>query len=400
MKNNLTLLLMLLIAGFKGYSFDQYTVKVFLKGNAEGKKVYLKSEENPYKPLDSTFVKNNSIEFKGVIAYPQLCMVVIDIPSAINNRFKVAIPVFLENSSIKINAELDDKGTELELLYIGNYPYHKIKVTGSSAHDLYMSYINGRSLYRSNSEKAFNDYVAYLNPEKGKQKESISKGIALVEKIDASDAQLAEWVKQFIKNNNTSPVALFAARKNISLLSASEIEEVIAELAPVLKSSPAGVSFMAFATTAKKTAAGAKFVDFDFQNAEGKPVKLSDYLGRGKYVLIDFWASWCHPCRADIPHLKEAYEMYHPAGFEVISVSMDDNKDKWLKAVEEEKMVWLQLSDLKAFQGDLSKIYNFNGIPTCVLFGPDGTIITRNMRGLWMDKKLIDLYGNKFGANY
>jgi thiol-disulfide isomerase/thioredoxin len=391
---------MLLFAAFNGYSLDHYTISVSLKGDAEGKKVYLKSAENPSKPLDSTFVKNNSIEFKGTIAYPQLCMVVIDIPSSINGMFKTAIPVFLENSAIKIDAELDTKGTELELLYTNAYPYEKVKVTGSAVNDLYMSYINGRVQYKSGSEKAFNDYVAYLNPEKGKQKESISKGIALVEKIDASDAKLAEWVKQFIKNNNTSPVALFAAKKNISLLSASEIENVVTELSPALKSSPAGVNFMAFATTAKETAAGAKFVDFDFHDVEGKPVKLSDHLGKGKYVLIDFWASWCHPCRADIPHLKEAYEIYHPAGFEVISVSMDDKTENWLKAVEEEKMNWLQLSDLKAFQGDLSKIYNFNGIPTCVLVGPDGTIITRNMRGLWMDKKLIELYGNKFGANY
>lgn len=92
--------------------------------------------------------------------------------------------------------------------------------------------------------------------------------------------------------------------------------------------------------------------------------------------------------------------MYHPAGFEVISISMDDSKEKWLKAVDEEKMKWLQVSDLKAFTGELSKLYNFNGIPTCVLVGPDGQIVTRNMRGSWMDKKLIELYGNKFANKF
>jgi hypothetical protein len=79
---------------------------------------------------------------------------------------------------------------------------------------------------------------------------------------------------------------------------------------------------------------------------------------------------------------------------------MDDDKAKWLKAIKDEKMSWLQVSDLKAFKGNLSKLYNFNGIPTCVLIDPTGNIVTRNMRGSWMDKKLIDLYGNKFGDKF
>jgi hypothetical protein len=98
--------------------------------------------------------------------------------------------------------------------------------------------------------------------------------------------------------------------------------------------------------------------------------------------------------------LKEIYELYHPTGFEIIGISMDSNKGSWLTAVADEQMPWLQASNLEAFNGDLDKVYNFNGIPACVLVGPDGTIVDRNMRGSWMDRKLIELYGNKFGDKY
>src|SRR5699024_299911 len=139
-----------------------------------------------------------------------------------------------------------------------------------------------------------------------------------------------------------------------------------------------------------------KFPNLTLKNPEGNTIKLSDYVGKGKYVLLNFWASWCGPCRADIPHLQEVYNLYHPEGFEIISISMDENKDDWLEALDEEQMKWLQISNLKGFEDSVSKLYNFRGIPTDILVGPEGYIITRNMRGSWMDKKLIELYGNKF----
>lgn len=390
--------LLLTLAAVQGYSQTGFNISGNVSGGADGRKVYLRAEDSFGKYQDSTVLKNGAFQFKGNVAYPQFYTIVFGkLPK---QRFASALPLFVENKKISISAPLDSNLTELELNYMGGYPYEKVKVTGSASHNLFLKFNAGYEPLKKQNSAAFDAYIKYLNPGKDKQKGPISEGIKLVEAIDGTKAVLMGYVNNFIKQNNSSPVALYVAKKNIGSFTAKEIDEVLSSLSPALKASAGGKSLIEKAEVVKRTAVGSKFVDFAFNDKDGNPVKLSDHVGKGKYTLLEFWASWCGPCRADIPHLKEAYELYHPAGFEVISISMDDDKAKWLKAIADEQMSWLQVSDLKAFTGDFSKIYNFNGIPTCVLVGPEGDIITRNMRGLWMDKKLIELYGNKFGAKY
>jgi thiol-disulfide isomerase/thioredoxin len=376
-----------------------FTIKVTVKGKVNGRKVYLWLKDEGRKPLDSTVVKNNTFQFKGRTDGPRLYKIRMDKDAKNESeRFGFVIPVFVENKNIRVTVQLDGTLTELQYTYTGGFGYHKIKVEGSPVHDQFMKYIDGFEPLKKVYRNAFDAYISYLNSRK--RKALISEGIRLTNRIDSTKNNLTDYVKTYIRENNTSPVAIHAAEENISSFSVKEIEELLSTLSPVLLASANGKSFVERANIIKRTAVGAKFVDFEFKDKDGNSVKLSDHLGKGKYVLLEFWASWCHPCRADIPHLKEVYELYHPAGFEVISVSMDDKKDNWLKALADEKMSWLQVSDLKAFAGDFSKIYNFNGIPTCVLVGPDGDIVTRNMRGRWMDQKLIEFYGNKFGDKF
>lgn len=399
-KTSIACVLFIAFTAYQGYGQTKtgFSISGTVTGATEGQKVYLRAEETPGKAQDSTIVKNGVFEFKGSVPYPQFYTLVFNkLPK---QRFGSAIPLFVENKKISVSAPLDSNMTELELNYMGGYPYDKVKVKGSTAHELFMKYTSGYEPLKKLNSTAFDDYINYLNPGKDKQKGPISEGIKLVEAIDVTKASLLSYVRNFIKQNNAHPVALYVAKKNIGSFTAKEIDETLTSLSSELKASVGGKSLIEKATVVKKTAVGSKFVDFAFNDKDGNPVKLSDHVGKGKYVLLEFWASWCGPCRADIPHLKEAYELYHPAGFDVISISMDDDKTKWLKAIADEQMTWLQVSDLKAFAGDFSKIYNFNGIPTCVLVGPEGEIVTRNMRGLWMDKKLIDLYGNKFGDKF
>lgn len=391
--------LFLMLAAGRGYSQTGFTISGNVTGAADGRKVYLRADDDAYgKFRDSTVLKNGAFQFKGNIAYPQLFSIVFGREP--KQRFSAVLPLFVENKKISISAPLDSNLTELELNYAGGYPFEKVKVKGSASHDLFMKFNAGYEPLKKSNSQAFDAYIKYLNPGKDKQKGPISEGIKLVEGVDVAKAGLLSYVRNFIKENNASAVALYVAKKNIGSFTAKEIDQVLASLSSELKASAGGKSLIEKAAVVKKTAVGSKFADFAFNDKDGNPVKLSDHVGKGKYTLLEFWASWCGPCRADIPHLKEAYELYHPAGFEVISISMDDDKAKWLKAIADEQMSWMQVSDLKAFTGDFSKIYNFNGIPTCVLVGPDGEIITRNMRGLWMDKKLIELYGNKFGAKF
>ena len=143
---------------------------------------------------------------------------------------------------------------------------------------------------------------------------------------------------------------------------------------------------------AKRKSAGAAFTDFALPDMQGVEHKLSDYAGRGNYVLVDFWASWCGPCRAEMPLVKSLYEKYHPKGFEIVGISLDNNKDDWMKAVEQLGIVWPQLSDLKAWKSEAARLYDVRAIPATLLIGPDGKIVASGLRGDALRHKLTEIY--------
>ena len=143
---------------------------------------------------------------------------------------------------------------------------------------------------------------------------------------------------------------------------------------------------------AKRKSVGATFTDFALPDMQGVEHKLSDYAGRGNYVLVDFWASWCGPCRAEMPLVKSLYEKYHPKGFEIVGISLDNNKDDWMKAVEQLGIAWPQLSDLKAWKSEAARLYDVRAIPATLLIGPDGKIVASGLRGDALRHKLAEIY--------
>ena len=125
----------------------------------------------------------------------------------------------------------------------------------------------------------------------------------------------------------------------------------------------------------------------------GKLHKLSELVGDGKYVLVDFWASWCGPCRAEMPNVLEAYNQYHAKGFEVVGISFDNKKEAWVKAVDQLQMPWLQLSDLKGWHCAAAPIYKIDAIPDNILIDPQGKIIDRALRGKALHSRLKKIFG-------
>jgi thiol-disulfide isomerase/thioredoxin len=132
--------------------------------------------------------------------------------------------------------------------------------------------------------------------------------------------------------------------------------------------------------------------DFTMNDPNDNPISLSSF--RGKYVLIDFWASWCGPCRAENPTLVKAYEKYKGEKFEILGVSLDGEgaKEKWMKAIKDDGLTWPQISDLKYWKSEVVKLYGIQGIPLNFLIDPDGKIIGRSLRGAALEQKLSEIF--------
>ncbi len=139
------------------------------------------------------------------------------------------------------------------------------------------------------------------------------------------------------------------------------------------------------------TSVGQKFTDFEMNDPAGNPIKLSDYAGNGKVVLVDFWASWCGPCRQEMPNVVKVYEQYKNKGFEIVGVSLDQTADAWKKGIADLNMTWPQMSDLKYWKCKAATIYGVDAIPHTVLIDKDGTIIERNLRGEMLYERIAEL---------
>lgn len=137
---------------------------------------------------------------------------------------------------------------------------------------------------------------------------------------------------------------------------------------------------------------GTVVTDFAMADADGKDRQLSEWCGKGNYVLIDFWASWCGPCLQELPNVVSCYEKYHGKGFEIIGISFDNKKDAWLAAVKRLKMTWPQLSDLKGWKSLAAVTFGINSIPANILVDPQGRIAALDLRGANLGAKLEEIY--------
>ncbi len=333
-------------------------------------KMYLIRRGNSKMILDSTVLSNGVFEFKGN-----------------TNGFEQA-HLLLDHSGIGINNL--GPGDDVRSLYLEN---GNVVITGADS--VKTAKITGSKLNDDNAKlaaaiKPVLDKAVVLNNEYQKTPEADRP--KLVEKYTVLQNEQKAVLKKFIQQNPASFVSLDALHSFAGPApDYNEIMPLFSVLAPDIQNSENGKAYKAALDQLKATAVGSIAPDFTQNDPSGKPVSLSSF--KGKYVLLDFWASWCQPCRQENPNVVKAYNQYKTKNFTVLGVSLDKPNDKeaWLKAIKDDGLTWNHISDLKYWNSEVVALYSIHGIPQNFLIDPTGKIIAKNLRGEELEQTLAKL---------
>lgn len=349
-------------------------------------------------------VVDGAFEFKGKVDNPP-AMLRLEFE---NPDFTCADAIIWDNSNMSLSLSLTGASAQRGSVAIDS-------VKGSASHDTYVQFNN-------DLEQKFNARIGVIfdifrKMDIQKPREEWGPGVA--EKIDPLQAEVDQLVNK--KHNYLKQLAGSHSDQLVGLLAMYQLifgrgpevyendEEratLFAGLNESLRTSQFGVAYNAYATEqairnaerkrlAAEVAVGKPFKDFTQNDVDGNPVKASDLLKPGRYVFLDFWASWCGPCRAENPNVLKAYKKYHNKGFDVLAVSLDRDKEDWLEAIEEDGMPWIHVSDLKGWDNAVSTMYGVRGIPMNFLLNEKGTIVASDLRERALHDKLEELLGSK-----
>ena len=203
------------------------------------------------------------------------------------------------------------------------------------------------------------------------------------------DATTLKNIDRFIDSNMHNAVGLHLFLTNG--FSIDRQKELLAKMPETYLNHPKVQQVIKNLELKEKTLVGKPFTDFEMPTPDGSTLKLSDVVSKHKYTLIDYWATWCAPCRKEMPHVIEAYNEYGQKGLAIIGISLDNHADKWKAAIKEWKMPWLHMSDLKGWKCEGATLYCVHAVPATVIIAQDGTIVARDLRGEALMAKLAEL---------
>lgn len=349
-------------------SQQSYMIKGSVRNIKEPVTVILTYKVDGTRIMDSTIMKNGKFTFKGSVNGPKEAHLVVkhgnaSTQSPATRPVEDILPFLIENATINIAAG-DSIRNAVITGSVANKDNEEVTALLKPIYDKYQT-LNDE--FKAQSLEKQKD-TAYLN--------------SLDERANVVRDEILAAKRAYIKIHHDKYMSLMAYNSTLP----QEFDAVTAEKefnlfdAP-LRESDLGKELAARIAKVKKTQEGMLAPDFTQLDVNGKPVKLSDF--RGKYVLLDFWASWCGPCRRENPNVVKAYNDFKAKGFEVLGVSLDkrEDRDKWLQAIQKDGLSWTQVSDLKVWDNEAAKLYDVNAIPMNFLIDPDGKIIAKYLRG-------------------
>jgi peroxiredoxin len=359
------------------YAQQSYTIKGTIGKLNPPAKAILTYKKNGERVFDSTEIKNGQFIFRGEAGGTKEAHLVVkhgnESLNPVMRPKEDILPFFIEDKSITVSAKDS---------------ISKAVIKGSQANDDNIAVTELLRPY-------YNRYDA-LNKEFKDAPEEKQKEEAFLASLDQRAAAIMKEIisvkMKYVKANPSRFMALMAFNSTLPPeFDAIQAEKDYLSLDEKLRNTDLGKELGERIAKVKKTQEGAPAPDFTMNDVDGKPVKLSDF--RGKWVLLDFWASWCKPCRRENPNLVKAYNDFKDKGFTILGVSLDkpEDKEKWLEAIRTDGLAWTQLSDLKAWENEAAKLYDVNAIPMNFLINPEGKIVAKYLRGEGLHEQLRKL---------
>ena len=340
---------------------NAYKISGVINGASDGDSVYIQNRVNrEFIKVAGAVIKDGKFTFKGK-------------QDSTVNRYitytkgdkKLYADFFLENGDISLTLGETDS------------------IVGTPSNDIYHAFKSKMNALNGKMETVYSSMQSpTMTAEEKKAKSNEMNGL---------ESNMTEIIAQTIEQNVTNPVGIHLLKAYNYYMEYDKLEAVLAKVPARYQKSEDVIRLNSLVKTAKKTSIGQKFTDFSMLTPEGKPVKLSDFAGKGKYVLVDFWASWCGPCRQEMPNLVKAYAQYKDKGFEIVGVSLDKDGASWKGGINRLNITWPQMSDLKYWDCEGSKIYAIRSIPHTVLLDKEGKIIARGLHGDELQAKLAEL---------
>ncbi|MBR3513477.1 MAG: redoxin domain-containing protein [Bacteroidaceae bacterium] len=350
---------------------QRYAIDFYAPGaGADLQKVYLLNAETN-SLIDSFAVSHERAHLEG--NYAALPVLATIAPTRYMRGGYVTFILDSENTSVEFDAAKRSQQN----------PLGGASIKGSAQNQRLAAVVDSFSAHIAVLQKLSADLRAAI-PEGGQPTEAQINEYR--QKAGAEEEAIKTDFQQAMQTERANKVSLYCLMQASDIFDTEYLSNYLEGYA--FADSPALKRLQAQLESAKLRAPGAPFIDFEMADQAGTMHKLSDFVGKGKYVMVDFWASWCGPCRQEMPNVKAAYEHFHDKGFDIVAVSFDNNRDAWLKGIADLGMTWTQLSDLQGWNCAAGQLYKIHAIPCTILFGPDGKVVASDLRGEALAKML------------